>query len=376
MATTQYNQVLVGDLDITETYKKLMVASTGEDSIYIRMKETLKDEYENTSGLTDAQRANALATGLVELMKSISSNAMEMALKIETEKRDAPYVLTKMKEDTRRVTAEVLKVEKDIELADKNLWIGTVTGWKVQAEAYRDYGVQTWNQLETTKVLPEAAYVNYGTKVETLKKAKVDTYATYANTYRQNGIVNYTTNEADGSFNSVTWDDSGLTYWQTKVAERQRQGFDDNMRQHVVNSSSSMISMLLSTEASGINYAPYLEKWSTAAGWLSMSHESTAGSITVSAWGSLDKSSGHTISGTISNVTAGRAVKVVYTKISDNSIINGSSNIVLIGGTFTVITPTTTFSSLTIGEAYKVRVELFDDAGNYLYLDNNMTAVA
>lgn len=272
MATTQYNQVLVGDLDITETYKKLMVASTGEDSIYIRMKETLKDEFENTSGLTDAQRANALASGLVELMKSISSNAMEMALKIETEKRDAPYVLTKMKEDTRRITAEVLKVEKDIELADKNLWIGTVTGWKVQAEAYRDYGVQTWNQLETTKVLPEAAYVNYGTKVETLKKAKVDTYATYANTYRQNGIVNYTTNESDGSFASVTHDAHGLTYWQTMVAGRQYQGFDDNQRQHVANSSASMISMLLSTEASGIDYSPYLGKWSAAADYLNTSH--------------------------------------------------------------------------------------------------------
>lgn len=269
---TQYNQVLVGDLDITETYKKLMVASTGEDSIYIRMKETLKDEYENTSGLTDAQRANALATGLVELMKSISSNAMEMALKIETEKRDAPYVLTKMKEDTRRVTAEVAKVEKDIEMADKNLWIGTVTGWKVQAEAYRDYGVQTWNQLEETKILPEVAYINYGTKVETLKKAKVDTYATYANTYRQNGKVNYTINDADGSFNTVEWDTHGLTYWQTMVAGRQYQGFDDNQRQHVANSSASMISMLLSTEASGINYSPYLEKWSTAADYLNTSH--------------------------------------------------------------------------------------------------------
>ena len=271
MAATQYNQVLVGELDITETYKKLMVASTGEDSIYIRMKETLKDEFENTSGLTDAQRANALSAGLVELMKSISSNAMEMALKIETEKRDAPYVLTKMKEDTRRITAEVAKTEKDIELADKNLWIGTVTGWKAQAEAYRDYGVQTWNQIEDTKILPQAAYVDYGTKVETLKKAKVDTYATYSNSYRQNGKVNYTTN-TDGSFDTVTWDEHGLTYWQTKVAGRQYQGFDDNQRQHVVNSSASMISMLLSTEASGINYSPYLTQWTDAAAYLSTSH--------------------------------------------------------------------------------------------------------
>lgn len=269
---TQYNQVLVGELDITDTYKKLMAASTGEDSIYIRTKETLNDIYATTTGLTDSQRALMIGQTLSDLAKSITDNAMQMALKIETEKRDAPYALTKIKEDTRRITAEIAKVEKDIEIADKNLWLTTVAGWKAQAEMYRDYGVQTWNQLDTTKVLTSDAYVDYGTKVETLKKAKVDTYATYANSYRQNGKVNYTTNVTDGSFSTVTSDNHGLTYWQTTVAARQVQGFDDNQRQHVVNSSASMISMLLSTEASGIDYTPYLAKWSTSVDYLGTSH--------------------------------------------------------------------------------------------------------
>ena len=268
MATTQYNQVLVGDLDITETYKKLMVASTGEDSIYIRMKETLKDEYENTSGLTDAQRANALATGLVELMKSISSNAMEMALKIETEKRDAPYVLTKMKEDTRRVTADVLKTEKEIADADVAIKSRVYAGWKMQAELYRDYGVQTWMQAPTTDIVPEAGYLDYGIKTETIKKAKADIYQGYAAGYRTNGYVSVVT-DVDGKLvNTTTADNNGLTAKQTAVSVRQEKGFDDNMRQHVVNSSASMISMLLSTEASGIDYDPYLARWRTATDYL------------------------------------------------------------------------------------------------------------
>lgn len=268
MATTQYNQVLVGDLDITETYKKLMVASTGEDSIYIRMKETLKDEYENTSGLTDAQRANALATGLVELMKSISSNAMEMALKIETEKRDAPYVLTKMKEDTRRVTADVLKTEKEIADADLAMKSRVYAGWKMQAELYRDYGVQAWMQAPTTDIVPEAGYLDYGIKTETIKKAKADIYQGYAAGYRTNGYVSVVT-DVDGKLvNTTTADNNGLTAKQTAVSVRQEKGFDDNMRQHVVNSSASMISMLLSTEASGIDYDPYLDRWRAATDYL------------------------------------------------------------------------------------------------------------
>jgi hypothetical protein len=195
-----------------------------------------------------------------------------MALKIDTENRDAAYALTKLKEETRLTTAQVAKIEKDIELADKNVWIATVTGWKMQAEAYRDYGIQTWNQKETDMILAQTSYIDYGTKVETLKKAKVDTYATYANSYRQNGIVNYTTNAADGSFATATADQHGLTYWQTGVAARQSQGFEDNQRQHVVNSSASMISMLLTTEASGIDYSPYLAKWNTAADYLATNH--------------------------------------------------------------------------------------------------------
>jgi hypothetical protein len=269
---TAYDQVLVGEIDITETYKKLMKASTGEDSIYLRAKETLQDLYDTTSGLSDTQKATLIGQGIIDIAKDMTSNAMQMALKIDTENRDAAYALTKLKEETRLTTAQVAKIEKDIDLAGKNLWIATVTGWKMQAEAYRDYGVQTWNQLETDMILAQAAYIDYGTKVETLKKAKVDTYATYANSYRQNGIVNYTTNIADGSFATATADDHGLTHWQTGVAARQAQGFEDNMRQHVVNSSASMVSMLLSTEASGINYTPYLDKWSSAADYLSTNH--------------------------------------------------------------------------------------------------------
>jgi hypothetical protein len=377
---TAYDQVLVGDIDITETYKKLMKASTGEDSIYLRAKETLQDLYETTSGLSDTQKATLIGQGIIDIAKDMTSNAMQMALKIDTENRDAAYALTKLKEETRLTTAQVAKVEKDIDLAGKNLWIATVTGWKMQAEAYRDYGIQTWNQLETDMILAQNAYTEYGTKVETLKKAKVDTYATYANSYRQNGKVNYTTNITDGSFATVTAVAEGLTYQQTKVAERQRQGFDDNMRQHVVNSSASMVSMLLATEASGINYTPYLDKWSTAASYLSTNLSVSGGSMSVSSWGILSKSSGITISGSVTNIDAGRTVSVVLTSVATDTVtsvtIYGAVNIVLIDGTFSIVTPGSMFSSMVTGTTYSVKVSLLDNAGNSVIITNSMVAVA
>jgi hypothetical protein len=234
---------------------------------------------------------------------------------------------------------------------------------------------------EATKIIPNTAYIDYGTKVETLKKAKVDTYATYANSYRQNGTVNYTTNASDGSFASVTSDNKGLAYQQTKVAERQRQGFDDNMRQHVVNSSASMIGMLLSTESSGINYGTYLDKWSNAADYLNTNLLISGGTLTVSSWGTLDKSAGITISGTVVNIDAGRTVSVRLTSIpsvegGDTEEIVGSVNIVQIAGTFSVVTPAGMLGALVVGTQYKVRVYLLDNAGNSVFSDNIMTAVA
>ena len=40
------------------------------------------------------------------------------------------------------------------------------------------------------------------------------------------------------------------------------------MRQHVANSSASMVSMLLSTETPGIDYDPMVAQWANAIGYL------------------------------------------------------------------------------------------------------------
>jgi hypothetical protein len=65
-------------------------------------------------------------------------------------------------------------------------------------------------------------------------------------------------------------DTTGLTYWQTKVAERNEQGFDDNMRQHVANSSATMVSMLLTSEDASLTAVAQEISliWKTAANYL------------------------------------------------------------------------------------------------------------
>ena len=267
---TQYNQVLVNDVDITETYKKLMEASTGQGSVYIHAKETLIDMYKNTS-MTDKAKADIIAQTISNISVNITNQAMEMAYKLETGKRDAAYTLTKLKEDTRFVTAQIAKIEADVTNATADKELKVMTGWKAQAELYRDYGVSSWNYELLPTILPTGAYSSYGIKVETIKMSQANVYNGYATAYRQNGVVLPVIDASTGWLtNATTSDSTGLSYWQTKVSERQEKGFDDNMRQHVANSSATMVSMLLSSEEAALvdDASTALTKWITAVDYL------------------------------------------------------------------------------------------------------------
>lgn len=268
--STKYNQVIVNDIDIIETYKKLMKASTGQDSAYLHAKETLIDMYKSMS-LTDKAKADIIAQTISSISINITNQSMEMAYKLETEKRDAVYTLTKLKEDTRLTTAQIANIEANIANASADKDLKVLAGWKAQGELYRDYGINSWDYETLPIVLPSGAYTSYGTKVETIKMSQANVYNGYATAYRQNGVVLPIIDTTTGWLTSgTTGDNNGLTYWQTQVAERQKQGFDDNTRQHVANSSATMVSMLLSSEEAALvdDASAALAKWTTAVDYL------------------------------------------------------------------------------------------------------------
>lgn len=269
MATNiTYSQVLVGDLDVIPIYKELMEASTGQNSIYLRTKETLVDMLESST-FTGTEKSTIIAQTLSSIATGATAKILDAAIQIAADNRDAKFVLTKQREETKLITAQASKLEADIDKSEKEQDLLVMQGWSVQSQLYRDYGVATHSLTSNTKIIPELSYQDYGVKVETLKKAKVDTYATYANSYRTNGIVAYTPKD-NGQFDTVTADAIGLTHAQTKVALRTEKGFDDNQRQHVANSSATMLGLLLSTEVAGLDaeYAALIPKWRLAIDYL------------------------------------------------------------------------------------------------------------
>lgn len=266
------NKLILNPLDnrVIEVYKKLMTASTGQDSIYLKAKETINVLLDE-AGMVGKDRANLIAQAIGNMVSSISAQTLQAAIDLAKDSRDSEYTLAKVCTDIDLTKAQIEKMGKEIEEVEFNRKLKTAQGWLVQAQLYRDYGVTPDTLVYSKDTLVSLDYnTTYGTKAEDIAQSKAARYVTYAGSARQNGIVSPTVDLSTGYLTNATLPNDGLTYWQTKVAQRQEQGFDDNARQHVANSSAAMVSMLLSTENSvtAPEVTSILNKWVTSVDYL------------------------------------------------------------------------------------------------------------
>ena len=273
MATTtvSYNQITgETDLDVKSIFNELMQASTERGSMYLRAKETIID-YVEKGQLDEREKAALVAKHITELAQSMTAQTLSAAVQVAKENRDAKYTLTKLREDTKLTTAQTQKLLADTDKTVIDNKLGIMAIKKAQAELYRDYGVNV-SQLTTAveNLLIASNFDEAGTKYESIKMAQANVYNGYATAYRQNGLVSIVTDTKGYVTTGTTADTTGINYWQAKVAERQEMGFDDNMRQHVANSSATMVSMLLSSEDASLSTQAQtvLDKWSTAVNYL------------------------------------------------------------------------------------------------------------
>ena len=324
---------------VIEYYKELMDASTAQDSIYLKAKETLTAILDE-AGLDNREKSSILSQTIASMVSGLSSQAMQGAIDLAKDDRDAEYVLAKLCADTELSQAQKDKLIADTAnvVADTNNRIAQ--GWLAQAQLFRDYGVIPDNLTYTHEELDSIDYdVDYGTKHESIRLAQGNVYNTYANAYRQNGLVTLAYN-ADGSLAGTTSADTeGLTYWQTRVAERNESAFDDNMRQHVANSSATLMSMLLSTDASGIDYSPYLNRWTESIEYLNTTLDATAGTITNITIPTISLTTGGTIEGETTNINAGTAVSVEISIVDGGTTYRSTTivGIVQLDGTWSAI---------------------------------------
>ena len=257
------------DDKVIEYYKLLMDTSTGQDSIYLKAKETLKAILDE-AGLDNREKSSILSQTIGGMVNGLSAQSMQAAIDLAKDARDSEYTLAKLCADIELVQTQKDKIVADIAETEVNIDLKKAQGWLIQAQLHRDYGVipDTLINYEKDMLVNLDYDEDYGTKYEEIRLARSNIYNQYASGWRQNGSVSPSI-DANGFLTSSTISDNeGLSYWQTRVAERNEQAFDDNMRQHVANSSATMMSMLLSTDASGICYEPFVAQWGNAIGYL------------------------------------------------------------------------------------------------------------
>lgn len=375
MADSQesFSQESVSDLDIVTVYKELMAASTEQGSVYIKAKETL-DALLKDNSIVGTDAANAIAQTITGIATSLTAAAMNAAIDIAKDERNAPYELAKLKEETILLQEQQNKIATDIENGDADKSNKVMAGWKMQGELYRDYGINAYNLLTTAEIVAQSNYTDSGLKYEANRKAKADIHIAYTSGYNANGYVAYNVDDTGKFTSAPVGDGAGLAPAQTAVAIRQKAGFDDNKRQHVANSSASMMSMLLSTEASGIDYTSYLAKWSNSIDYLNVNYGATAGTITNDTVpASISIVAGETLTGTTVNITAGSSVSV---HITDGTLFSATVvGIVQLDGTWDAIFLPADLDNLATG-ANNIVASVMDSVGGTRLDTDTVTVVA
>jgi len=268
-----------GDLVVVPLFNTLMKESVSKDSVYIRSKETMQEFFTN-SNMSDPDKANILSQLLVNMTTQMTEGALNAAIQIAKENRDAPYQLAASREDTLlkqeqrdKLAEDRANVIKEGNLIDQKTKDLVIAGWVKQATIEKENGVVLDNlpTLDTTTNLTGTMVSDKGVKWEQTEQTKMSVYATLAKSFRESGTVTWTTDATTGRVNTIT--DAvptapGLTKRQEQVAIRQEKAFDDNKVQHAANSSANMIGLLLSSADSGAITTTDVTKWRTAVDYL------------------------------------------------------------------------------------------------------------
>lgn len=257
-------------LEVSEKYIKLMQDSLGEDSIYERTKDTIK-ELSDDLNLTASERAQASLAAITSMVTSLSGAAMQTALSWAKEEKDAQYTLARLRAETELVMAQYEKAKIEICLADKEKELRCAQITATLADSIRTNG--RVSEYGADGCRPISLYAE-GLKYEQTQQVAAATYQMQADTYRKSGVVQVGEDANDGVLKGLSGDEYGYTHAQVEFSERQKIAFEDSKISHAVQGSSSMIGQMLTAEIAPT--AEDVERWRDAMDKLLTPHSTTS----------------------------------------------------------------------------------------------------
>lgn len=269
MSTNKIPLSLEANLDVVSKYNELLTQTVGENSLYIKTKETL-DEYFKDNNMTAVDKANLVSSTLsnitIQCTQAILNAALEWAVQEKTmtlKIAETEYGLGKINQETQNaVTAnKAAEVEYDL----------------LQAKMIRDYGVPTkvngiitslsdsgeaYHKIELLKQQTANELTKNGQLTAQTKELYARIHQLVADAYINHGVFNgYTISES--GLSNITRTNTGfktLSEMNVEVGKQQANGYVYNAWANAASSSASMLATLISSE-SAIDYQPYVTSW-------------------------------------------------------------------------------------------------------------------
>ena len=243
----QYQSV-DANLKIIEKYEELMQASLGEQSIYMRAKDTFKVIFDDLQ-VSEPEKAKIAAEHVMTMTTQLSSSAMSNALSWAKEERDGAYTLAKVKAEVEvalaqkeLVAEQICKMQKDTELACAQI-LATVSG------SFRENGIPIGYEADGCR---PTGLDDTGLKYHQTQQVKAATYQAFSDAYRKSGVVQIgvdindsVTKGLSGPTDQIT---GGYTNQMTLNGERQRQAYEDSKINHMLNAIGVVTGQMMSAE--------------------------------------------------------------------------------------------------------------------------------
>ena len=198
-------------LDVVKKQKELAAALTDEDSIYIRMKDTLVDLLEKGE-IKGTDRARVVSETISQMAVNLTNTSLSTALAWQAQEKELALKKKELEVRLDVLQNEVEKSKEDIKLAKESVRLA-------QAKRIREYGDATFDPNGNVIALSDEGLV-----------------------YEQEQLVKKQIEQGTAAINKLN--DDLLTAAkqrlnvekQTELYQRQKEGFDDNKYQKLFES--------------------------------------------------------------------------------------------------------------------------------------------
>ena len=198
-------------LDVVEKQKELAAALMGEDSIYIRMKETLVDLLEKGE-IKGSDRARVVSETIAQMAVGLSNSSLSTSLAWQAQEKELALKKEELEIRLNILQNEVDKAKEDARLAKESVRLA-------QAKRIREYGDATFDLDGNVIALSNKGLVF---EQEQLVKKQIEQGTATINKLQDDVLTS-----AKQRLNIEK---------QTELYQRQKEGFDDNKYQKLFDS--------------------------------------------------------------------------------------------------------------------------------------------